>query len=334
MSNTTTAAMAAMDASAIDLRMYFTGLMVFTPQDEGRQALLVNARDPIDDEGFPDLRGIEKHLAVIQFAWDDAVGDRSAFGCFTDAFGEKKGYWLLDKDIVRLDPELETREQTLSFQSGKLAGGTPTDEDRCDLEWLAKVRSAGEQPGALKPDLTSRDSNLLAGAVELRKGTLQPAGFASEQGHYVVAQFPTGERRAFVSVMEYRATVKSRTVRLVSEKFGGGAGNRLELVPARNGGGRPTVEVWVLNREWGGIEQQIPASPVAIGKQNPEYLLYHRLLANPPDRSYLPINVGRVRGPLAPSLDPCRDAGMKRLYFPTGGGETSLGAPCSPSGFP
>src|SRR4051812_6629892 len=94
----------------IDFRMYFSGLMVFDPREKELDVLLVNARQPGSVAG---TERIPPHVPVVQFAWDDALGERRPFGRFLDADGQRRGYWPLDADVLELDPGMETVEKGL-----------------------------------------------------------------------------------------------------------------------------------------------------------------------------------------------------------------------------
>jgi hypothetical protein len=327
----------------IDLRIYFAGLSVLRPYATGIQALVVDARSPestniqwpTDASGRPDLP--EPHYPVIQFNWDDAVGDRQVFGHFTDSIGQEKGYWLLDKDVVTLDPETQIVEENFDQLDQPLNEETPSDgKSARSLRWISPLPSANGTPpelidGLEEPFNSPAADQLLAGVVRLNKGALRPAGFASEQAHFVVWKFGS-KTQAIASVVEYSATVQGSSVQFAATKFDGSPGDTLELLPARNGE-KNRLEVWVLNRSWDAIEKQRPPRPVELNKTNSEYLYFHHLVQGAPSPSkVLPQGQKLVApGAVSPALRPCEDPGMRRLYFPTARGQMSAAAPCSPA---
>lgn len=330
--------MATVEGQTVELRMFFSGLMVFARREREKDvhAILV---DTEVSPRIPQTEGMPRHVPVVQFAWDEAVGDRKPFGSFEDVFGQRKGYWMLDKDVLTLDPGMETVESSLSFHFDEVGDqATPVEGNRQSFNWLSPLTDKDGKPGELRqglvpPQADAPAAEYLAASVHLTRGALQPAAFASELGQFISLRFPDDKEHAVASVLEYRVKVKGRRVRLVAKKFDGSPGEVLELLPT-NGGDDPTVEVWILNREWENIEKQILARPVVLGQQNPEYLFFFNLLEYPPDPGKLPRNNERVTGAISPNVSPCDDPAMRRLYFPTGGGETTFAAPCSPSRTP
>jgi hypothetical protein len=319
----------------IDFRMYFSGLMVFDRQQDAVEALLIDARRP----EAADIAGTERvppHYPVVQFAWDDAVSDRRAFGKFLDTGGQLKGYWPLDADVLMLDPSVETVSDELEVVAEPARGRqVPANaEDARSFDWIAPLR------GGLRQDLfqNGRDrrpaiGGELAATVRMTRGAVRPAAFASEFLEFVVLEFDGEHRQAIVSVVEHAIKVKGESVRLRAEKFNGEPGEVLELVPPRLGDRR--VEVWMLNREWDQIEHQIPPHAVDFQRGNPDYLFFHQLVPESSRPRTLPrghSRVGTDPAIVSPNLSPCHDPVMRRLYFPSGeGGELTLAAPCSPA---
>lgn len=321
--------------SPIDLRIYFAGLAVFAEDGQIVRTLLPDARRGRD---LGDLGRAEPHYAVIQFDQRQARGN-PPFETFTDRRGMPKGYWLLDKDFVTLDPDLETEEHRLDFRrNGRNGEPTPTTGNAQSIEWVAPLSGLGGASPQFKTALLNpvgrklKETEPLAGLVLLDRGQLSPVGFASEVGGFVIGQFPNGSQQALASVVGYRATVEAPSVRLVSRKFDGSPGESLELKPRDEDAHR--VEVWVLNRGWEGIARQRPPRRVEIGTPNPDYIFFNNLIENPIDEHDLPRTVKRLPGgaTLSDVMDPCRDPAMRQLYFPDPlGGETLNASPCSPA---
>lgn len=319
----------------IDFRMYFSGLMVFDHQEDAVEALLVDARRP-EEAGVPGTERIPSHIPVVQFAWDDAVSDRRAFGKFLDTGGQLKGYWPLDGDVLMLDPSVETVDDGLEIDTEPPLGGkVPVSvKDARSFHWIAPLRG-GLREGLFQKGRERRPAigGELAATVRMTRGAVQPAAFASEFLEFVVLEFDGEHRQAIVSVVEHAVRVKGQSVRLRAEKFNGEPGEVLELVPPRHGDRR--VEVWMLNREWDQIEHQIPPHAVDFQQGNPDYLFFHHLVPETSRPRTLPRGHSRVKtnpAVVTPNLSPCQDPVMKRLYFPSGeGGELTLAAPCSPA---
>jgi hypothetical protein len=330
----------------IDLRIYFAGLMVVDLGKDRAQSLLVNAREP--ERLGEKTRGTVPHIPIVQFAWKEAIGDLRPFGCFRDAFGAEKGYWVLDKDIVQLDPNLETAERTLKQSDEPVLAGqtTPhTKDDHESLRWLTPLHAEGGGPAEIKealldPLLRSEETVPILASVRMKHGFLRTVAFASEAGNFVLWDFGDGrEPRAAASVLEYRVQVYGSSVLLVATKFDGTQGQELELEPSRNGHNGRRLEIWVLNLEWDIVESQRPPRPVQFQRENPELHFYQDVLAKPSTGNGLPRAIKRVPGQreaegaseFGPVVEPCRDPGMRKLHFPSAAGETANAAACSPA---
>lgn len=333
--------------SEIDLRIYFAGLAVFADRDNEVRVLLPDAREPKD---LGKLGRAEPHYAVVQFDQQDVVGENRAFGEFTDRLGRAKGYWLLDKDLLRVGEEGMVETELSVHRSaangngegrpngqgnGHGLGELPTGKNANYIEWIAPLSGEGGKPPQLKPALLDplasplSATEPLAGTFQLERGEILPAAFAAELGGFVIGEFPGPRRQALASVVLYRVRVRAPSVRLRSTKFDGSTGESLELSP-RGGSGR-RVELWVLNRSWPGIADQVSPRPSEIGQPNPDYIYFNDFLDNPVDPRQLPRAADRRRGEISPVVEACRDPGMRRLYFPASGGETLNASPCSPA---
>lgn len=333
----------------IDLRVYFAGLSVFVDEGGTFQVLLPDARKPRD---LGEFGRAEPHYAVVQFDQRDAVKPSDAFGEFPDRQGQTKRYWLLDKDYLTVDSEdvVETGLEVDRLDGGGRGGANgsgngqgpgllPTDHSKAKVEWIAPLSGVGGAVPRLKPGLrdplgSSLDATKpLAGTFRLDRGEIVPAAFAAELGGFVIGGFPSPapqeRQQALASVVLYKVRVRAPSVRLAAKKFDGSDGESVELSPGTNGGRR--VEVWVLNRSWPGIVDQVPTRPVQLGSPNPDYIYFNDFLENPLEVARLPRAVQRLKAEIEPGIEPCDDPAMRQLYFARSGGETLNAAPCSPA---
>jgi len=330
----------------IDVSVYMTGLMFLKAEREGAappraiHVLLPDARNPIT--GSP---ANERHVPAIQFDWDDlANGDRRPFRKFFDLAGMRQGLWLLNKDKVKI---LDVISDPLRVNESAI-DRIPNADNKKSRHWIASPRPVDEplslKPGLVPFDQHSKNAALLIASMELEKGELHPAAFASQQGQFVLVQLEGRDtavpRRALASVVEYHVKVEGNAVRLQAEKFDGTEGQILELNPrqiqSRDGELQRRVEIWLLNREWDSILRQTPSRPVQQDEQNSEYLFLTRLLDRQLPEAEQDLDGRFTIADFAKPADaptnpfPCDNPVMRTLFFPQASGENTRNAPCSP----
>lgn len=338
-----------MTEQVIDVSVYMTGLIFLQAERDGKESpravhvLLPDARNPAP--GTPDN---ERHVPVIQFDWEDlANSDRRPFRKFFDLAGTRQGLWLLDKDQVKI---LDAIPQPFEVDEGPVLGRTPTASDRLSRRWIASPRPV-DGPARLKPGLVPLDfhhenANLLVASMQLDRGVLRPAAFASQQGQFVLVQVegrePAVPQRALASVVECNFKVRGNAVRLQATKFNGQEGEVLELNPRqvqrKDGKLQRRIELWLLNREWGSILRQTPSRPVRQDDENSEYRFLTRLLDRELPEAELgtegQLNIADFVKPAgegsATNPFPCDNPVMRCLFFPQASGENTRNVPCSP----
>jgi len=335
---------------AIDLRIYFVGLIIFSRKGEDGKdlhALLVDARRP---GRLPGTEMVQPHLPVLLF--DAASFDRGGTDPrvklsppLIDIAGKQKHYVLLNKDCLRLASNQETEEAELRFDFGREDGEEipQTDTSARQLKWLAPLRNYYGEPARLKEGLLDLGGGVdakksLIGSVLMKAGAVAPAAFAAQRESFVTWDFHDEGKgaRTIASVIEYSATLLSEadqpeTARLELLKFDRTQPRTITFIPSDDDG-RPFLELWVMNLETDIVLQKKRPGPVGSDHQNSEYLYFYDLIRDAAGYERIPVSIGhKYPGMIHPAFNPCMDLSMKSFYFPKGGGELALSAPCSPA---
>jgi hypothetical protein len=310
-----------------NLRIYFAGLIVFTPTDDGMDALLVDARSP---GRVPQTQGIERHFPNLHFEHRNLVNGPSST-TFRDGEGQQKHLLKLDDRLLRLDAATKTQETKLSWANanGNGLGVIPQSTQDAQLfDWVSPLLDRNGNRGKLKANLFG-DS--VVAAMRCDRGRLRPAGFASQGQNFVVGDYQPNTTRTVATSVVLETTVTSPTVEFTTTADQDT--QRLVLRPAAQG--PRDVEVWVMNARWATLRFQRLPPDVVFHNPDLEYHYFYNLLQAPPNPHRLPQATGTQASltapPLIPAQAPCNDKVMANLLFPSRlGGQLSAAAPCSP----
>lgn len=293
--------------SSFVLRILFSGLMAFVPNEDGTEVtvLLLNvdhAYHTSDGAALPAHKPLllaragnctgtcpKRDAAIANFVFSDSAPTAAA-DALEAALGDDGGGWVLAGSDITInkgstnDPALPA----LSIRDGVRTTIIPTTStEREDFSWVADLKQLCGSGCALDPDVLGSNppAGLIAARIHLTSGNVFTYTVARIGGDVTPVQFKrldgTGSASSYVqavaSVVGVDIEVSGSSIEIAESTFSGGSGRTMLLEPDANG----KIEVAVLN-----LPPFIP--PASPDNEAPEvgkhFEAYYELLQNPPAR--------------------------------------------------
>jgi hypothetical protein len=305
------------------LRILFSGLMVFTPSDDGKEVtvtllnvgghryhhsdgtaldehnplLIARAGNctgqcPKRDENIAQFLYADKSLEVAQDSLNTAVAGGGAWTLAGSDITVRKG-----SSSAAALPPLTLRTDARSLVNGVPQAVPTTAAEREDISWIADMRQLCPDCTRNREVLSSAPPGIVAARFRIRNGKVFTYSIARIGSNVTPVHFrrldgqgnASTYSQAIASWVGVDIAVSGDSIEVVETKFAGDAGRVMRLEPDE----KKRIEIAVLN-----LPPFIPpASPVQTPEAGKHFEAYYELMAAPPAReSRLVPKVGTASG--------------------------------------
>ncbi|MGA8808943.1 MAG: hypothetical protein WB973_13785 [Thermoanaerobaculia bacterium] len=313
------------------LKILFSGLMVFTPNQDGTEmtVLLLSAGH---DHHLSDGSALQRHNPMFIARAGSCSGDcptrdatvaRAAYNDQTTATAQDSleaavgggAAWMLSGSDISFqkasssDPDLPS----LSFTSTARAydNGQPslipsTSAEREDISWIADLRQICGSTCTIDPAvLASQPPSTVVARLHLRSGRVFTQSIARIGGNVTPVHFsrldgsgsPAAYSQAVATWVGAEIEISGSGIEIVESKFNGDPGRSMTLTPDENN----SMEIAVLN-----LPPFVPPSSAtnAAPQVGKHFEAYYDLLTSPPAKEtrLVPL-AGALSGATVPSVD-------------------------------
>ncbi|HYC90983.1 MAG TPA: hypothetical protein VEO54_17320 [Thermoanaerobaculia bacterium] len=291
------------------LRILFSGLMAFIPNENGTEVtvLLLNANHYHTSDGA----AMPPHKPAI-IARGNCSGDcvdddttiaseffrdqsaATALDSLAYALGNGSAWWISGSDLrVQKSsgaadlPALNIRRDLRGTVNGQPQIVPTTSSERADFSWIPKLSQLCGSGCTIDPDLLANvPPGIVAARFKIDSGDLYTHSLARIGSDVTPVSFKrldgTGSTAAYVQAVTswvgLDIPVTGTSVQIVETKHDGGNGRSMTLSPDASG----KVEVAVVN-----LPPFVP--PASANNESPQvgkhFEMYYELLQNPPDRA-------------------------------------------------
>jgi hypothetical protein len=283
------------------VRILFTGMMVFIPNNDGTQldVVLLNVGH---SHQLSDGTAHAEHTPVILARAGGCIGTcpKRDAAIAVRMFGDKNtaaaqdaleaacsggGAWLLSDSQLSLVKGSTSAPSlpALTFTEGVRTTIIPTTSaERADYSWLADLKQICPDCGLNTSILDGEPpEGLVAARFRLQSGNVFTYSIARIGNHVTPVQFKrvdgqgsaSSYTQAIATIIGADIAVSGDSIKLVESKFDGSAGRSMTLTPDAN----DRVEIAVLNLP--PLVPSLPSETPGIGKH---FERYYDITANPP----------------------------------------------------